>query len=57
MKNYPSPVEQVNEILSQNARVLAMNEKLLAAITKHHDVSKVVMPPINIDEMLGRKGK
>lgn len=52
MKRYRNPVEQVNEILDQNARILAMNEKLLQAIIKHHDVSKVVMAPINVDDLM-----
>ena len=51
-RNYRTPVEQVNEILDQNARVLAMNEKLLNAITKHHNVSHVAIgPQINVDEL------
>lgn len=52
MKKARTPVEQVNEILEQNAKVLAMNEVLLKAITKHNDVTAVTMAPINVDEIL-----
>lgn len=57
MKRYRNPVEQVNEILDQNARILAMNEKLLQAIVKNHDVNRVTvtMDPINVDELLRNK--
>lgn len=38
-----SPVEQVDDILALNARILAMNEKLLQAILKHNNVNQVEM--------------
>lgn len=41
MKKARNAVEQVNEILEQNARILDMNEVLLKAIVKHNDVSRV----------------
>ena len=47
-----SPVDQVDDILKLNARVLAMNETLLDAILKNGAVREVTMAPINIDEII-----
>ena len=48
-----SPVQQVDDILAQNARILAMNEKLLQAILKHGH-GPVVNTTINLDELKRR---
>lgn len=47
-----SPIHQVDDILRLNARILAMNERLLQAILRHNNVSEVRMEHIDIDEIM-----
>jgi hypothetical protein len=51
-----SPVEQVDEILEQNNRILDMNERLLKAIlTRPQPMTVTRLEPVNVDELLGMK--
>lgn len=49
-----TPIEQVDDILRINNRILDMNERLLNAILNHNDIHQVVMTgePVNVDDLL-----
>ena len=50
-----SPIDQVDDILALNARILAMNEKLMQAILRYGHPPRVMIDPINVDELLRNK--